>query len=149
MDGRQAAEDFNANFKRTYARFFRRVRPTGYRPSPETLAVLEHLEQTGPLTVTEAARHLSRSQAAMSEILARIEARGLVDRVTDQRDRRRSLVWPSKRGQTALADSRQLLSIRLLTHAMEQLSPSVRQQLAVSMANLLETKPAQQGFEHD
>src|SRR5262245_57557373 len=71
-----------------------RRRPKGaYRPTPEAMAVLLHLEAAGPLTVTEAARHMRRSQSTMSAILDRLERRGVIQRMADRRDRRRMLVW--------------------------------------------------------
>ncbi|MCA8941321.1 MAG: MarR family transcriptional regulator [Planctomycetes bacterium] len=149
MDGRQAAESFHQSFASVFGRFRRRVRPSGYVPSPESLAVLEHLFRTGPLTTTEAARHFSRSQAAMSEIVQRLEARGLVARVADTRDRRRTLIWLSDSGRRVLGDARNVLSIRLLEHAFDQLPESVRRELNESLARLLETMPAEEGWDDD
>ena len=68
-------------FPETYRCFYRRQDPRKWRPSPETIAVLEHLAVSGPLTVTEAARHFDRSQSAMSEMFDRIIALDLLKRM--------------------------------------------------------------------
>jgi DNA-binding MarR family transcriptional regulator len=149
MDSRDAAQAFNERFMRIYDRYYRRVRPSAYRPAPETLALLQHLSRTGPLTVTEAARHFSRSQAAMSEILTRAEARGLVARATDQRDRRRTLVWLSDAGLRALEASQQVLSVARLEAAFEQLPAAQRQDVLDALGRLLDTEPPKEGWDHD
>jgi len=149
MDSREAAEAFVGEFMRIYDRFHKRVKPSAYRPSPETLALLQHLARTGPLTVTEAAHHFSRSQAAMSELFARAESRGLLARVPDQRDKRRTLVWLSDDGRRVLLESCQVLSVRLLAAAFEQLPATERQCLVSGLTTLLTTKPAEEGWDDE
>ncbi|MBN2445214.1 MAG: MarR family transcriptional regulator [Phycisphaerae bacterium] len=137
MDTRQAASEFAALFPQVYRRFCRRTQVTNYRPTPEATAVLLHLAESGPLTVTEAARHMLRSQATMSEILARLIKRGLLSRVRDQRDRRRTLVWLTLAGERVLDESRQILSPQLLARAMRDLTPEQRRRLVRSIEALL------------
>jgi len=60
--------------------------------------VLHHLSLTGPLTVTEAARHLGRAQSVMSEMIDHLEAKGFLARHRDTRDKRRTLVWLTAAG---------------------------------------------------
>ena len=145
MDADEAASEFAALFPQVYRRFCRRTKPTAFRPTPESLAVLQHLAETGPLTVTEAARHMGRSQATMSEILGRLVARGLLARVRDQRDRRRTLVWLTPAGERVLDESRQILSPALLKRALRDLTPAQRQRLVGSMAALLAAGQAKRG----
>jgi len=116
---------------------------------PDPLALLHHLSRTGPLTVTEAARHFSSSQAAMNEILAQAEARGLLARATDQRDRRRTLVWLSDAGLRALEASQQVLSVAKLEVAFEPLPAVHRQDVLDAPGRLLDTRPPQEGWDHD
>jgi DNA-binding MarR family transcriptional regulator len=101
-------------FHQVFLRFHQRSEPGDYHPSLEVLGVLEHLAASGPLTVTEAARHFKRSQSAMSELLDRLEKRGVVERNPDERDRRRSLVWLSKDGLELWRRSNRVLSLELL-----------------------------------
>ncbi len=98
MSTRDDALRFSELFSALYRHFHRRDPVAGWQPSPEALGLLEHLSQSGPLTVGEAARHFARSQAATSELISRLEARGVLERSPDARDARRSLVWLSERG---------------------------------------------------
>ncbi|MFC4942315.1 MarR family transcriptional regulator [Pseudonocardia sp. GCM10023141] len=52
------------------------------------VAVLSDLATTGPSTVTELAARLHLSHSTMSGIITRLEARKLVTRTPDERDRR-------------------------------------------------------------
>lgn len=144
MDAQEAADTVAALFPQVYRRFCRRTAPTDYHPTPEAVGVLLHLVKTGPLTVTEAARHMHRSQAATSELLGRLVTRGLLARVRDERDRRRTLVWLTPTGQAVLDEARQVLSPALLARALDNLTPTQRRRLVTSM-NLLLTagQPAQ------
>jgi len=53
------------------------------------LGVLHHLSASGPLTVGELATHLGLSKATATELVTRVQERGLVDRMRDERDQRR------------------------------------------------------------
>jgi DNA-binding MarR family transcriptional regulator len=132
-----------------HERFYRRVRPTAYRPSLESLALLRHLAAVGPLTIGEAADHFSRSQAATSEIVSRLEERGLVERVADHRDRRRKLVWLSADGREAVRKASNPLSERTIAEALTQMTAAERLQLLGGMQTLMNTKPSEQGWEDD
>lgn len=143
MNADEAAERFATLFPEIFRRFHRRIGSRSYRPTPESLAVLRHLADAGPLTVTEAARHMRRSQAAMSELLNRLERRGLLARLRDDRDRRRTLVWLTKEGRRALRQAGAVLSPRLLQHAFAQLPSDKRMALLAAVEALLETKKAQ------
>ena len=48
--------------------------------------------------VSEAAAHLSRAQSVVSEIVDGLEDKGLLARMRDSRDRRRTLVWLTDAG---------------------------------------------------
>lgn len=133
MNANDAADQFADLFSATYRRFYRRVAVGDYQLSSESIAVLHHLTNTGPLTVTEAAAHLGRSQSAMSEMLDRLEARGLLERMPDQRDRRRTLVWLSDDGQEMLERSQQVLSVEMLAAKLTEFDEGQRQQLIEAM----------------
>ena len=130
-----------------HERFYRRVRPSSYRPSLESLAILRHLAAVGPLTIGEAADHFSRSQAATSEIVTRLEHRGLVERVPDHRDRRRTLVWLSPEGVQTVQRAANALSERTIAEAFDQIEPDERARLLHGMQALLSTRPSDQGWE--
>ncbi len=143
MDAELAAEQFAAMFPRLYRRFHRRLPHTEYQLTSESLAIVQHLADSGPLTVTEAARHMDRSQAAMSELIARLVARGLLARMPDERDRRRTLVWLTEAGRQELESARSVLSPALLARALAQMPSADRQRLIESVRILLETQPMQ------
>lgn len=142
MDVTLVSQRFARDFASTYLRFHRRVPHPGYRPSREALAVLRHLRNTGPVTVSEAAEHFRRSQAATSEVLGRLVDRGLLERVPDERDRRRTLVWLTSTGQDVLEREEQVLSVDLLEHAFRQMAPDDREQLVRGLEALLATVPS-------
>ena len=88
---------------RLYGETWSRFRPPrqpmpGTAITPRMLALLRHLESAGPLTVGEQARHLEIGRATASELLDRLEAKGLVERMRDQRDQRRVFVWLTDAG---------------------------------------------------
>src|SRR6266545_526020 len=91
----EVAREVSALWPAIYLPLHTRTEPRArrYRPTPESLGVLTHLAASGPLTVTEAARHMRRAQSVMSDIVTRLERRGLLERMRDERDRRRVLVW--------------------------------------------------------
>ena len=149
MDSQDPTSEFVALFHRVYERFHRRDRTDGVRVSPESLAVLSHLDRSGPLTIREASGHFERSQAATSELVTRLERRGLVERLADERDRRRTLVWLTPTGSKVLADHTTVLSTKLLTHAFQQMEPATSDAVVRALRTLLETDPAPPGVKDD
>jgi DNA-binding MarR family transcriptional regulator len=136
MDVESAAERFAELYGQAYRRFYRRIPVSQYRLTSESIIALQHLVEAGPLTVAEAAAHLGRSQSAMSEMVDRLERRGLVARVADQRDRRRTLVWLTEDGNAALDEAQQVLSDVRLREAFSALDEEQRTQL-IAMLGLL------------
>src|ERR1700680_724385 len=86
------AQRFAELFRAVYLTFHRRDGPRG-QLSGASRAVLEHLAMAGPLTVGEAAGHLSRAQSVISDIVSHLERQGLLERESDPADRRRTLIW--------------------------------------------------------
>ena len=107
----------------------------------EALGVLEHLDGSGPLTIQECARHFERSQAATSEIVARLKRRGLLVSVTDERDRRRHLIWLSQEGLEALGRSRRVLDTELLEQAFSTQPSEEREALLSRLRAFLSEEP--------
>jgi DNA-binding MarR family transcriptional regulator len=142
MDIETQAEEVAELYRGLYQYLYRRRDPQAYRPSGETLAVLHHLAATGPLTIAEAASHFDRSQAATSELIARLMRRGLLDRWPDERDRRRHLVWLTEEGRVVLRDETQVLSHRLLGAVLRRLDENERSQIVAGMRALFEAAKA-------
>ena len=135
-DASTAAAAFAELFPAAYLRFHRRDdkrAPIGQAAR----AVLQHLSLTGPLTVGEAARHLDRAQSVVSEIVEALVGKGLLERVRDPRDRRRTLVWLTDAGATLLERERDVLSRALLEQAMRRMSDAEAAALLTGMRALL------------
>ncbi len=139
VDPSDAAERFLELFHLAYLRFHARAARGERRISPESFGVLVHLASTGPLTISECCLHFERSQAAMSDIVTRLERRGLVARVADERDRRRTLVWLTPRGRTALERATRVLDTARLAEAFEHLSGAERRRLLALFAAVVES----------
>ena len=90
------------------------------------LEVLQHLSASGPLTVGEQAEHLGLRRNSVSELLQRLEAKGLVARIRDERDERRVLVWLTESGRDVVSRIGQVLAPDLIAQTMAALSPEDR-----------------------
>jgi DNA-binding MarR family transcriptional regulator len=117
------AGEFEELFRAVYLTFHRRDGPRSQLQAASA-AVLEHLALAGPLTVGEAAAHLRRAQSVVSEIVAHLERQGLLEREADPADRRRTLIWLTAAGHTALRRHREVLSEDLLAAALSRMDPA-------------------------
>jgi DNA-binding MarR family transcriptional regulator len=131
-----AAAEFAELFPATYLRFHVR-RAKRSELSAQSRGVLTHLALSGPLTVTEAARHMNRAQSVMSEMLLALERHKWVMRFPDARDRRRTLVWLTEAGQERLAADQRVLDSDRLALALAGMTPSERKQLLTGMRALV------------
>lgn len=132
------AEEFATLYPSVYQQLHARWGKGEYRPTSESLAVLNHLALSGPLTVTEAAAHFDRAQSAMSELIDRLQAQGLIDRVKDARDNRRTLVWLTEQGIGVLDRTRQVLDLRLLRLCIARMAHDDCRQLVAGLRKLVE-----------
>jgi DNA-binding MarR family transcriptional regulator len=136
-DAERATDALQRLFPAIYLRLHTRRDKQGHRPPDQSLAVLQHLALSGPLTVGEAARHFGRAQSAVSELVDRLESDGLVARLRDTRDKRRVLVWLTDAGQALLAKERQVLSPELAGAAVARMKPAARRALVAGMEALV------------
>ena len=136
-DARTAAEALAELFPAVYLRLHARHFKRGHRANAAGVAVLQHLAMAGPLTVGEAARHFERAQSVVSEIVDRLAAAGLVERMRDERDRRRVLVWLTPLGFDELERDRQVLSRELVLGAMQRMKPAARRALLDGLRALM------------
>jgi DNA-binding MarR family transcriptional regulator len=100
--------------------------------------VLEHLGLAGPLTVGEAAAHMTRAQSVISEIVTHLERQGLLEREDDPADRRRTLIWLTAQGHEALRRDREVLSVDMLAGAMTRLPASQAEDLIIGLRALID-----------
>lgn len=129
--------EVQAQYASIYERLHTRWNKNQHRASAEAVAFMLHLSRSGPLTVGEACQHFDRAQSAMSELVQRLEDRGLVTRFKDGRDRRRTLVWLSDAGLTLLNQSLVPLDSALLSRALERMSGAERNALSAGLAALV------------
>jgi DNA-binding MarR family transcriptional regulator len=131
------ADAFCALFPAVYVRFCRRGRDDAARLTPQMDAVLHHLSMSGPLTVGEMARHFGRAQSVVSEIVAGMVGRGLLETMKDARDRRRTLVWLTDQAHEVMARRSQVLDPQLVTTAMKKLGADERSRLVEGLRALV------------
>jgi DNA-binding MarR family transcriptional regulator len=139
--GQPPAERFAELFRAVYLTFHRRDGPRGQLPGASR-AVLEHLAMAGPLTVGEAAGHLSRAQSVISDIVSHLEHQGLLERESDPADRRRTLVWLTPAGHEALRRDREVLSLDRLAPALARLPAGQADALIAGLRALVDQAAA-------
>jgi DNA-binding MarR family transcriptional regulator len=132
------AKEFGELFPAIYLRFHRRD-GKGRELTSASRSVLHHLTLTGPLTIGEMAKHFDRAQSVVSEMVEHLERDGLVERMRDPKDKRRSLVWLSDKGLALLDREREVLSSDLLARAMDCMKAADRRALLRGMHALIET----------
>src|ERR1700722_8418115 len=130
------AESFARSFPAVYLRFHRRDENGSQLPTASR-SVLQHLALSGPVTIGELCGHLDRAQSVVSDIVAHLELKGLVERQDDPDDRRRRLVWLSPSGRDFLQHDQEILSVELLRSAIARMAPADRASLARGMQALL------------
>jgi DNA-binding MarR family transcriptional regulator len=115
-------------FPEVYRRYHwaNRVHGADLPVTRRALEVLQHLWASGPLTVGEQAEHLGLRRNSVSELLQRLEAKGLVARIRDERDERRVLVWLTDAGRAVVSRVGQVLAPDLIAQVMATLSPEER-----------------------
>ena len=123
-DERARAERFADLFRAVYLTFHRRDGPRSQLPGASR-AVLEHLALAGPLTVGEAAAHMSRAQSVISEIVSHLERQGLLEREDDPADRRRTLIWLTWPAERRLLPAAELFRRHVLRRAATGRLPAV------------------------
>jgi DNA-binding MarR family transcriptional regulator len=134
-----AAAAFCELFPAVYLHLCRRHRrgDKAARLTPQQDAALHHLALSGPLTIGELARHFARAQSVVSEIVDGLERKGLLERMRDARDRRRTLVWLTDEAQRVLATRAEVLDRARVGRAMRALRPVQREALIVAMRALV------------
>ncbi|SDR36394.1 MarR family transcriptional regulator [Pseudovibrio sp. Tun.PSC04-5.I4] len=135
----QFAKEFEALYKDIYTHAMRRVRDKRHRLSPATIGFLNHLAMTGPMTLSELAVHFDRAQSILSEMIDHLETKSFVEKQKDPDDGRKSLIWLTELGQTALSEAQTVLDIDKLAFAAQHLAPEEQVQLANLLGDLRAT----------
>jgi DNA-binding MarR family transcriptional regulator len=144
MDATDFAQQFGQLYRELYRLAVRRVSDGREPLSAETTALLMHLAQTGPMSLSELALHFDRALSTLSVKIAALENEGLLARQRDGGDGRRALIWLSPAGRRALQDALEVLDTHRLATAAAALGAAQRQQLLGGMRALLAALPAHQ-----
>ena len=110
---------------------------TGSDVTPRMLGILRHLAESGPLTVGEQALHLGMSRANATEVIDRLEAKGLVERMRDERDQRRVFVWLTSEGRRRVKSLAGSVLEEPFVAAVAALPPKTRKQIIEGLGALL------------
>ena len=139
-----AADAFCEAFPAAYLAFHRR---DGRRRelTNASRSVLQHLAQTGPISIGEAALHLDRAQSVVSEIVAQLEKHGLLEREPDPDNRRRTLVWLTCTGLERLRADADVLDRELVAAAMANLDETTQRGLLEGLDALLAASTHRKG----
>jgi DNA-binding MarR family transcriptional regulator len=137
-DVRVLAEEVGRLYPGVYRRFHVSHQPVpGTDVTPRMLGALQHMFAAGPLTLGELVLHLALSKAATTELVDRLEGRGLVARMPDERDRRRVFIWLTDAGRERAMGHPRVLADELLAQALSRMSASERAALIAGMRALL------------
>ena len=109
----------------------------GVSLAPRHIVALVQVAADGPIGMSDLAERLQISLATASQVVTDLVEGGLVERSTDETDRRRTFVTVAPKHATAI---RALLESRLrpLEHALSRLEPDEQQALLRGLAVLAE-----------
>lgn len=130
------AAEVNGIYQALYQLAARRVADLREGPSVETLALLTHLAQSGPLTLSEMSAHLQRALSTLSAKVAALQEQDLLARQGDPRDARRTLIWLSPAGRETVERAAQVLDAQRLAAAGRRLSVSQREGIVHALEEL-------------
>jgi DNA-binding MarR family transcriptional regulator len=141
-DAREIARLYSAMWQR----FHTHKQPIlGSDVTPRMLGILRHLAESGPLTVGEQAMHLGMSRANATEVIDRLEAKELVERMRDEHDQRRVFVWLTAEGRRRVASLADSVIDDPFVAAVSALPARTRKQIVDGLKALLDAAgPSQQ-----
>ena len=141
MDTQAFATHFGQLYRELYQRAVRRTNHPRDAPSAETTALLLHLAQAGPMTLSELSRHFDRALSTLSAKVSALEDQGLLSRQRDEGDARRALIWLNPTGRERLLEALEVLDTTLLATAAHSLSAEQRSALLAGLQSLIAALP--------
>lgn len=131
-------EEVRRLYPAVYRRFHvSRQHVAGADVTPRMVAIMHHLSSAGPLTLGELRLHLRASKSAATELVDRLEAKGYVERMRDERDARRVFVWLTAAGRRSAARFAEVLGDESLREAVAAMTASERTALVRGLRALL------------
>lgn len=149
MTDESFAREFGALYRELYRVAVRRIDDSRDKVSAETTALLLHLAQAGPMTLSEMAQHFGRAMSTLSVKVAALEAQGWLSRQPDPADARRAEIWLSPAGRAVLEEAVEVLDTPRLAAAAQALDEAQRAALLESLRHLIAAMPAPTSFTHD
>jgi DNA-binding MarR family transcriptional regulator len=138
-DAEEAAREISRLYGQMWHRFTSPKQAVdGSGLTARMLEVLRHLAGSGPLTVGEQAVHLGIARATATELIDRLEAKGLVARMRDERDHRRVFVWLTEEGRRRVAELPDRRGRDPVVAAVAALDMRTRRQIVNGLTKLLE-----------
>lgn len=113
-----------------------------HRLTAPQLICLRELKDVGHTTPSELARAVSLSQATITGILDRLEARGMVQRARNPRDKRRVIVELTQEGKEAV-DAAPLPLHERFARRLERLSEADRAQIELVLGRIVKMMEAE------
>jgi DNA-binding MarR family transcriptional regulator len=144
MHSQDFAHEFGTLYRELYRLAVRRVDDARDVLSAETTALLLHLSQTGPQTLSELTMHLDRAPSTLSAKVAELESQGLLARQRDESDARRALIWMTPAGREALLQALEVLDTSVLASAAERVDPARLTELLGGLRALIAALPITQ-----
>ena len=146
MDEQDFAREFGTLYRELYRVAVRRIDDGRDKVSAETTALLLHLAQTGPMTLSEMAQHFGRAMSTLSVKVAALEAQGWLSRQPDPADARRAEIWLSPAGRAVLEEAVDVLDTPRVAAAAEALDAAQRAALLQSLRQLIAAVPPPVSF---
>lgn len=115
------ANKFNALYRSIFEKSSRRIRDKREMLSNETIAILNHMANIGPSTLSELCIHLDRAPSTISEIIKHLEQKGFIERQNDETDKRRQFLWLSDYGFEALKQENNVLDENIIANAFDKM----------------------------
>lgn len=141
MDTQAFARQFGQLYRELYQRAVRRIDDPRDALSAETTALLLHLAQGGPMTLSELSRHFDRALSTLSAKVSALEDQGLLARQRDEADARRALIWLSPAGREQLLQALEVLDTALLASAAASMPAQQRSALLAGLQSLIAALP--------
>lgn len=121
-----------------YHRYHRKSSPVpGTEITQRMAEILQLLAVNGPLTLGELAENWGLGKATVTEVVDRIEAKALVARFRDDRDRRRVFLALTGEGEKAVRALGEVLEDSSLRKALRAMDPDDRTALVQGLEALL------------
>ncbi len=136
----EATADVAHLYPAVYHRFHvSKQRLPGTDLTPRMLWILQHLASVGPSTLGELAHASGAKKSTATELVDRLESKGYVERMRDERDARRVFVGLTPQGQRRAQRAPSVLADDTLRAALARMTADERAALVRGLRALVRT----------